>query len=84
MATPPCFPCRVENGTRIWTVAGQKNVGRRTRIAIWPKSPEYNEDKDIVAALNLVEDRNLDGLRIYHLGLLPWRTVERVMKVLTK
>ena len=64
--------------------AGQKNVGRHTRIAIWPKSPEYNEDKDIVAAMNLVEERKLDGLRIYHLGLLPWRTVERVMKVLTK
>jgi hypothetical protein len=64
--------------------AGQVDVGSRTRIAIWPKSPEYTEDKDLIAAMNLVDQLKLDGLRIYHLGLLPWRTVERVMRVFTR
>ena len=62
---------------------GQKGVGAKTRVAIWPKAPEFTEDKDLVAVLNLVEEWQLDGVRIYHLGLLPWRTVERVMGALT-
>ena len=62
---------------------GQKGIGAKTRVAIWPKAPEYTEDKDLVAVLNLVEEWHLDGVRIYHLGLLPWRTTERVFQVLT-
>ena len=62
---------------------GQKGIGARTRVAIWPKAPEYTSDKDLVAVLNLVEAWHLDGVRIYHLGLLPWRTIERVFGVLT-
>lgn len=62
---------------------GQKGIGARTRVAIWPKAPEYTEDKDLVAVLNLAEEWHLDGVRIYHLGLLPWRTTQRVFKVLT-
>ena len=62
---------------------GQKGIGARTRVAIWPKAPEFTEDKDLVAVLNLVESWHLDGVRIYHLGLLPWRTTERVFRVLT-
>ncbi len=62
---------------------GQKGTGARTRVAIWPKAPEYTEDKDLVAVLNLVEENHLDGVRIYHLGLLPWRTTQRVFRVLS-
>ena len=61
----------------------KKGIGARTRVAIWPKAPEYTSDKDLVAVLNLVESWHLDGVRIYHLGLLPWRTTERVFRVLT-
>ena len=62
---------------------GQKGIGARTRVSIWPKAPEYTEDKDLIAVLNLVEEWHLDGVRIYHLGLLPWKTTERVFGVLT-
>ncbi len=63
---------------------GQKDIGRRTRVAVWPKAPEYTSDKDLIAVMNLVEERNLDGVRLYHLGLLPWRTVERTLRVFTQ
>jgi hypothetical protein len=28
------------------------------------------------------EARGVDSIAVYHLGLLPWRTVERVAKIL--
>ena len=63
---------------------GQKSIGKRTRVAVWPKAPEYTSDKDLVAVMNLVEEHHLDGARLYHLGLLPWRTVERALRVFTQ
>lgn len=63
---------------------GQKDTGKRTRVAVWPKAPEFTSDKDLVAVMNLVEERGLDGIRLYHLGLLPWRTVERALRVFTR
>ncbi|MCA8958308.1 MAG: hypothetical protein KDC87_19680 [Planctomycetes bacterium] len=62
---------------------GQQGRGARTRVAIWPKAPEFTTDRDLIAVLNLVEEWHLDGVRVYHPALLPWRTVERVLRVLS-
>ncbi len=49
--------------------------------AIWPKAPQFRSDADLRAVLQAVEARGGKGLRIYHLGLLPWKTLERVASV---
>ena len=54
----------------------------RVRLALWPKAPEFNGDDDLGRVAELVRQGGFDGVRIYHLGLLPWRTVERAAKVL--
>ena len=59
---------------------GQAEASVKTRIAIWPKAPQFTRDEDLDAVQQLVSDHGLAGLRIYHLGLLPWRTVERVVR----
>jgi hypothetical protein len=66
--------------TRAWQAAGVQAPG--TQIAIWPKSPEFTTDDDLRAIGTLVAECGLEGLRVYHLGLLPWRTTERVLGVL--
>ena len=61
---------------------GLSAAGLRTRLAIWPKAPEFSSDADLAAVANLVDEAGLDGVRIYHLGLLPWKTTERVFAAL--
>lgn len=56
----------------------------RVRLALWPKAPEFGSDDDLARVAELVRQRGFDGVRIYHLGLLPWRTVERAAEVLAQ
>jgi hypothetical protein len=53
-----------------------------TRASIWPKAPQYESDADLRAVRAVVAERGGVGLGIYHLGLLPWPTIERVARVL--
>ncbi|MHC5063038.1 MAG: hypothetical protein ACYTG5_03575 [Planctomycetota bacterium] len=46
--------------------------------AIWPKAPQFTSEADLRGVLQAVERRGGRGMRIYHLGLLPWKTLERV------
>ena len=57
---------------------GQQTGRIRTRIAIWPKAPQFTSDEDLDAVMRVVSEHYLDGIRIYHLGLLPWQTIKRV------
>ncbi|GAB4152523.1 MAG: hypothetical protein Fur0037_21320 [Planctomycetota bacterium] len=50
------------------------------RVAIHPKAPEYSSDGDLLAAREACERHGVDTVAIYHLGLLPWRTIERAAK----
>ena len=56
--------------------------GLSARLAIWPKVPEFSSDEDIAAVTDVVNEAKLDGMRIYHLGLLPWQTTQRVFAAL--
>ncbi len=54
------------------------------RLCIWPKAPEFTRDEDLVRVRELCRTHGVDSVAIYHLGLLPWRTTERVAKMLAR
>jgi len=54
----------------------------RRRVSIWPKAPQFKSDEDLVKLRDLLGRENVGAVAIYHLGLLPWRTIERVAKIL--
>ena len=52
------------------------------RVCLWPKAPQFSSDEDLVKLRAICEQRGVDSIAVYHLGLLPWRTIERVAKIL--
>ncbi len=52
------------------------------RVCIWPKAPQFGSDDDLRRLRELCASHGTASLAIYHLGLLPWRTIERVAKML--
>jgi hypothetical protein len=52
------------------------------RVCIWPKAPQFTGDEDLRKVRELCTQHGVTSLAIYHLGLLPWRTIERVAKML--
>lgn len=51
------------------------------RLSVWPKAPQVQNDDDLRRLRAVCEQHGVATLAIYHLGLLPWRTLERVAKV---
>lgn len=54
----------------------------RRRVCVWPKAPMFRSDEDLMKLRELLARENVDAVAVYHLGLLPWRTIERVAKML--
>ncbi|MCK5945069.1 MAG: hypothetical protein KAI24_23980, partial [Planctomycetes bacterium] len=89
-AFPPAdqrvFTCYGEGPGQIAALLDQDGArataGSPRRLCIWPKAPQFTEDEDLRQTRALCEQRAIDSIAIYHLGLLPWRTVERVAKML--
>ena len=52
------------------------------RVSFWPKAPQFQGDDDLRSLRGLCERHGVGSLAVYHLGLLPWRTLERVAKEL--
>ena len=52
------------------------------RIAIWPRAPQFLSDDDVLEVAAVARRAGCAGLRVYHLGLLPARTIERVAALL--
>ena len=52
------------------------------RVCIWPKAPQFTCDEDLIKLRGLARDQRVGSVAIYHLGLLPWRTLERVARIL--
>jgi hypothetical protein len=48
---------------------------------VWPKAPQFVGDEDLIKLAALAERHDIDTLAVYHLGLLPWRTIERVARL---
>lgn len=57
-------------------------AGAPLRLSIWPKAPQFSSDQDLVKVRELCAAHRVTSLAIYHLGLLPWRTIERAAKML--
>ena len=52
------------------------------RLCIHPKAPEFQSDDDLRRVRALCEQHGVAAISIYHLGLLPWRTIERAAAIL--
>tara|TARA_R110002072_G_scaffold87129_5_gene196662 strand:+ start:2561 stop:3739 length:1179 start_codon:yes stop_codon:yes gene_type:complete len=61
----------------------QSMPGGKRRLCIWPKAPQFSTDEDLRKIKQLCADHGIDTVAIYHLGLLPWRTIERAAKMLS-
>jgi len=59
-------------------------AGARLRLSVWPKAPQFRTDKDLQRLRELAVAHGVSSLGIYHLGLLPWTTLQRVARVLTR
>lgn len=54
------------------------------RLCFWPKAPQFRSDEDLGAILEIAREHGVASLACYHLGLLPWRTIERVAKMVAR
>ena len=52
------------------------------RLSLHPKAPQYQTDADLERVAELCREHGVGSVAIYHLGLLPWRTLARAAKVL--
>lgn len=52
------------------------------RLALHPRQPQYKSDDDLRKVRDLCTQNGVSAISIYHLGLLPWRTIERVAAIL--
>lgn len=67
------------------TLAATRLAGSaRSRVCIWPKAPQFTGDDDLHRLLDACAQHGVASLAVYHLGLLPWRTIERVAKILAR
>ena len=57
-------------------------AGAKVRLAIWPKAPHFRSEEDLRRVQHAAAGKGAVGLRIYHLSLLPERTVARVARTL--
>jgi hypothetical protein len=80
------FTCYGENPEQIAALlehdGARATAGSPRRLCIWPKAPQFTSDEDLVKTKALCAEHGIDSIAVYHLGLLPWRTVERVAKIL--
>lgn len=63
------------DGAKTWAASPR-------RVSFWPKAPQFQGDDDLRNLRALCERHGVGSLAVYHLGLLPWRTLERVAKEL--
>jgi hypothetical protein len=50
------------------------------RLCFHPRTPQYQTDDDLRLVRDLCAQNGIGAVSIYHLGLLPWRTIERVAR----
>ncbi|MCY2956193.1 MAG: hypothetical protein NT107_04060 [Planctomycetota bacterium] len=71
-------------GIAVTGIAGKAIAGGNgtLRLCIHPKAPQFSSEKDLLALRALCDQYGIRAVTIYHLGLLPWRTIERVAAAL--
>jgi hypothetical protein len=63
-------------------IQAARQAGSPLRVCIWPKAPQFTGDEDLVKLRDACRRSGVGAIAVYHLGLLPWRTIERVAKML--
>ncbi len=80
------FTCYGEGPEQIAAVLDHEGAagtaGSPRRVCFWPKAPQFGCEEDLERLRAVCAERGVDSMAVYHLGLLPWRTVERVAKIL--
>jgi hypothetical protein len=78
--------CYGEGPDQIARLLGSDDAARLRasprRLCIWPKAPQFTSERDLEQVRQLCRQHGIGSVAIYHLGLLPWRTIERVAKML--
>lgn len=64
------------------SIQAARRAGAPLRVCVWPKAPQFTGDDDLVKLRDACRANGVGAIAVYHLGLLPWRTVERVAKML--
>lgn len=52
------------------------------RLSLQPKAPQYTQDAELARVAALCAEQRVQTVAVYHLGLLPWRTIERAAAAL--
>lgn len=63
-------------------IQAARGAGAPLRVCMWPKAPQFTGDEDLIKLRDTCRLHGVGAIAVYHLGLLPWRTVERVAKML--
>lgn len=63
-------------------IQAARRAGSPLRVCVWPKAPQFAGDDDLTKLRETCRAHGVGAIAVYHLGLLPWRTVERVAKML--
>ncbi|MBM3972543.1 MAG: hypothetical protein FJ301_00355 [Planctomycetes bacterium] len=64
------------------SIQAARRGGAPLRVCVWPKAPQFAGDDDLAKLRETCRANGVGAIAVYHLGLLPWRTVERVAKIL--
>jgi hypothetical protein len=57
-------------------------LDRPLRLSIWPRAPQFRSDEDLQRVARAARECGAEGMRVYHAGLLPARTMQRALGVL--
>ena len=52
-------------------------AGMPVRLGIWPRAPHFRGEQDLQRVREAAESRGVAGVRVYHAGLLPAKTLQR-------
>jgi hypothetical protein len=52
------------------------------RLCLHPHAPHYRNEADLHRILAMCREHGVETIALYHLGLLPWRTIERAAAAL--
>ena len=75
-------PDRIARALPQLAAVRQPGQQRSLRLCIHPRAPQFTGDDDLRRVRDLCAQHAIASLAVYHLGLLPWRTIERVAAVL--
>jgi hypothetical protein len=75
-------PDGVVRAATLLATARTGNAGLPLRLCLHPSAPHYRSEADLQRVRALCREQGVQSISVYHLGLLPWRTIERAAAAL--